>query len=725
MKSEDFDRSIGRRSASGRVAIRSLKSALADFLIRRRIVVLALVIMTTASLSIPLSELHVGYSIRSFLASEEPQLKEASAHYAQLSVPDNLLLFAFPVEDPFSEPSQATLQRLVEGLDGMPQVKAVHSLISAPMFGRRGEPLQESVQRSSTWRDMFVSRSGDALGGMMELTDTETGGVGREDFFDQLQKLAGEVGTDLKLAGIPHQRNAIIRYVKYDQQLFIPLGFAVTAVLLLWLIPHMLLALLALAVVPFTLVSTFGVMGLMGIDITLWTSTLPILLMAMAAADGVHLVGRFVEERRRGLAPPQAAKTAIRELLSPCFLTSLTTAVGFFTLTFTSIPDMQHMGYFAALGVGFAYVFTVLVMPAALSFVHGVPGRQRFDFAGVMTAWATRIGKVRPSLILMLVGLLLLLCGWGAMGVDRNQNLRENFWPDSPAQQSTDYYESRFVSVSPTEVLVTSEKGFGDSETRSTFAELIEWLEARESISRSLSILDLKRDGVPSLLLPSVAQGRGLLMRDGKTARILVFQADLGTQYMRQFIAEVEEKNRSLPNLRVRVAGIGVVATELVDRMTMTLGRSFLGSLGVILLLVWIVFKSFRLGIIAMIPSMFPLVANLAFMSGAGISLRPLTVITFCVAFGLAVDDTLHLLARYREERAAGISLNRSLTGSLETAGRPVVITTFLLLTGFTLLLTSNFKGTFEFGLLVGFALLGSLFGALILLPALVRAFVR
>ena len=195
----------------------------------------------------------------------------------------------------------------------------------------------------------------------------------------------------------------------------------------------------------------------------------------------------------------------------------------------------------------------------------------------------------------------------------------------------------------------------------------------------------------------------------------------MGNRYLARFREEVREKGLAQSELDVRVAGVQVVATTLVDRLTGDLSRSFAGSLLVILLLTWWHFGSLRLGLIAIVPNLFPLVMNLAFMSLAGMELRPLTVISFCVAFGLAVDDTVHLLARYREERFAGVGRDAALKTMLETAGRPVVVTTLLLLVGFLVILSSSFRGTHQFGMLVALALAGSLLGALLLMPALLR----
>jgi predicted RND superfamily exporter protein len=509
--------------------------------------------------------------------------------------------------------------------------------------------------------------------------------------------------------------------IRDDQLLFIPLCAGITLVLLLWLVPHVAMAMLCLAIVPFTLIATLGTMALCGIELTLLTSSLPVLLMCMAVTGGVHLVGRFAEERGRGRDPSAAAAHTLARLLFPCFLTALTTAVGFLTLAFTDLPDLRQLGYFAAAGVGYAYLFTILVMPAALSMVQGRPGRVRLDLPRALTALAVALSLQRPSRVLLPAGVLLLAAAYQASHVQQDNHIKGDLWDESEAARAIQYYEQRFLSMAPSEVVVKSEKGFGHARAQAQLEELVQWLESLPPVDRCLSLADLIRDEMPMWLVRGAGALGGLLSRDGRTARILVFQADLGNRYLSRFREDVREKGASLSELDVRVAGVQVVATTLVDRLTKVLSSSFIGSLLVIFVLVWWHFRSLRLGLIAIVTNLFPLVLNLAYMSLASLELRPLTVISFCVAFGLAVDDTIHLLARYREERQAGAGRDSALRTTLQTAGRPVVVTTLLLLVGFLVILSSGFRGTHQFGALVSLALAGSLLGALFLMPALLR----
>ena len=435
----------------------------------------------------------------------------------------------------------------------------------------------------------------------------------------------------------------------------------------------------------------------------------------------MQVVGRFIEERAAGGAPRDAAVRTLSRLLFPCFLTALTTAIGFLTLTFASLPDLRDLGYFSALGIGYAYVFTILVMPSVLSMVKTRPARLRFDLPASMVGLAVRTALARPARVLIPAGILLLAAGYQAADVERDYRMRGDLWDDSELALALAYYEERFVSMTPSEVVVESAEGFSAADVRAQLQDLVGWLEEMPAVDRTMSVVDLLDDGTPTWAVRSAGSIGGLLSADARTARILVFQADLGSRYLDRFRDQVAQKSSDYPGLEVRAAGVQLVATTLIDRLTTVLSRSFLGSLVVIFCLIWLHFGSARLGLIAIVPNLFPLVMNLAFMSLAGMELRPLTVISFCVAFGLAVDDTVHLLARYREERRAGVVRDDALVTMLRTAGRPVVVTTMLLLVGFTVILTSEFRGTYQFGILVSLALVGSLLGALFLMPSLLR----
>jgi predicted RND superfamily exporter protein len=373
--------------------------------------------------------------------------------------------------------------------------------------------------------------------------------------------------------------------------------------------------------------------------------------------------------------------------------------------------------------MGYAFVFTVTVLPAAMSWVGTLP-RGRRDLGDAVLAAATAALRLRPRWWLLLA--LGVLGGGGALatGLRVEHRMTGDLWPDSAEMRQMRYYEDRFVGIVPAELLVTVAGGRAfDAAALGELQELCADIEALPEVSRTLSIADLHADGVPATVLRGLAMLQALpaslLDEPGRTARVIVFRGDHGTAVYRRFVAAVGEIAAARPGLAVRVVGSQRVAVEQVEGMTRDLAGSFFGSLVVILLLVWAGCRRFGLAIVAVVSCLVPLVAVLGGMAALGSTLRPLTVIAFCIAIGLMVDDATHLIARFGEERAAGRARAAAVRTMLATAGRPVVTTTVLLLVGFATILGSEFAGTFVFGSLVLSALAGSLLTALFVLPAL------
>jgi len=693
-------------------------------LVRRRKTVLLAVLVVAAGFAWGLKDLNLGFKVDGFFRSDEPELQRAMQHYREdgYEPPDRLMLFAWLEEDPVSPEALDRLRAFEEVCGRHELVTSVTTLASARMPGQlRSEP--EMVARSSTYRDLLVSKLGDAVGGFVVLRSR----WGQEDLQRLCDDLRGEIrghGKELNLCGLPYHTLVSRQLVKADMAKFLPIGTAVAAVLLFWLVPHWLLALLALTVVPLTLVSTLGVMGLCGVEITMLTSTLPTLLLCMSVADGLHMVGRFLEEREHDGDPRAAAARTFAAMFVPCLLTSLTTIVGFASLLRADLVDLGYLGGFAAVGMGFAFFYTMLLLPPAMSFVGSAVGRRVADPAGWVVTAAQRLQRCRPMVWVALASLVSLAGGFGAAKLETDHRITADLWPDSEIMQQLRFVEARFVGIVPAEVVVETERGFGEVE-RAELAKFVDALEQVPGVTRTLSIADLLKDGLSPMMLGALGSAgllpAGMLGDGGKRARILVFRGDLGTRAWREFEAAVARCGQDLKGMTARLAGLQLVGTAQVLSMTSDLRNSFLGSVLVIFVLVWLQCRRFGLAAVAMASCLVPMLFVLGVMAWFDINMRPLTVIAFCVALGLMVDDTIHLATRWREECGAGHGRDLSVLRMLATAGRPVVITTVILLVGFGTILGSGFRGTHTFGLLVDLSLLGAVLSALVLLPALLR----
>lgn len=695
-----------------------------QWLVRWRAAVLLVTFGLALALATALPSLRVGFKVDGFFHSDDPVLREAMGHYrdAGFDHPDRLLLFGWDEREPTGAQSLADLAAFTAAAQREPLVAQVLTLTNAKLPGDLfASPA--AIANSSTWRHLLVGKKGDAVAGIVVLRpgfrSDETSAL-----FDHMRAAASALGRELVLCGLPYHTSASRQLVRADMARFLPIGTAVSTALLFWLVPHWLLACLALVVVPLTLASTLGVMALAGIELTMLTSTLPTLLLCMSVADGVHLVGRFLEERHIDADAKAAAARTFAAMFVPCAMTSLTTIVGFLTLCTARLVDLRWLGVFAALGMAFAWVYTMLILPAALSWVRSLAGRRPVDPASLLVRASRWSQRLPPRLWLAVATVVLGVSGWLGTGVVTEHRLTADLWPDSPVMRQMRWYEERFVGIIPSEVLVATESGFRERE-RQQLATLRQRLESEAGVSRTLSIADLFRDGLRPFLVPALLQSgllpAGLLSADSTVARMLVFRPDLGTTAWQRFAAAIPHHAADLPDLRVRLAGMQMVGTAQVLGMTSDLVWSFVGSMVLILFLVWVQCRDVRLALVAMLSCLLPMLCVLALMAATGITLRPLTVIAFCVALGLMIDDAIHLIARWQEERRRGADATEAVHAMLATAGRPVVVTTLLLLVGFATILGSEFRGTFTFGLLVVVSLVGALLAALVPLPAWLR----
>lgn len=702
--------------------------ALGAWLVRRRVAVLLVTSVIAALLALALPSLRVGFRTDGFFATGDPELQRAVAHYRDggFEPPGDLLCFAWAEPAPTSPDSVQRLARFGAVAGRHDVVRGVMSLADAKVPGS-ATATPQAIADSHTWRRLLVSRRSDAVGGVLHLARGWTTAQ-FEALHADLLAFAADEGRELVLCGLPYFGAESQRLVRSDLATFLPIGTAVSAAFLFWLVPHWLLALLALAVVPLTLVSTLGVMALLGVEITMLTSTLPTLLLCMSVADGLHMVLRCLEERGRGLAPGDAAVRTFAALFVPCLMTSLTTVLGFATLCTAGLRDLQQLGGFAALGMAFAFVYTMTVLPAAMSFVASAPGRRPADPALWLVRLAVRAQRLRPAVWLVAGAVAMALGMVAATGLENDHRTTGDLWPQSAIMRQIAWYEARFVGMLPAEVVVETRHGFGADE-RTQLGTLCARLEAIDGVSRTLSLNDLWADGLPpamtGVLSASGVLPAGFVSKDGRTARVLAFRGDLGSRAWQRLQTDVAQAAAGLDALGVRLAGMQLVGTTQVVRMTSDLQRSFVGSIVLIFALVWLSCRSLRLAGIAMLACVLPMFAVLGFMALDGITMRPLTVISFCVAMGLMIDDSIHLVARWQEERRAGRARAAAMQVTLSTAGRPVVVTTLLLLVGFVTILDSAFRGTYTFGLLVDLSLVLALASALFVLPAMLRAWDR
>jgi predicted RND superfamily exporter protein len=584
----------------------------------------------------------------------------------------------------------------------------------------------------------------------------------RQAYFDELRALLAEVAddrVDVYFGGVPYMDQAMMTHIFHDTALFLPVTVA-TFGLILWLAFRRGRAVwIPLFTIGFAATATMGTLSLCGLPMTMLTQwgSLSTLILVIALSDAVHLMNRYEEDLT--LCPDR--ETAIGETVvhlgHACFLTTLTTGIGFLALAATKIPTIRHFGIFGALGIFYAFAVTILFLPAALILIdRRWPARpwpphthDRLDSA--LAATATFVTRHRTSLIAASV-VLLAASAFSAGSLQIDNRFTRDFKRSDPAVQSQDFLEEHFGGTFALEVLVEggAEGSVKDPELLAAIDHLQTELETHPRVTRVLSpvefiekmnqamhggraearVLPRSRELVAQYLLlfdmaGSDADFNRLVNYNYSIARLAGRLEDITPAEYREIEAFVDRivAERFPPGVHVQLSGSGPLFTTVTERLISSLLRSLAFALPVIFVIIALTFRSIPLGLLSTLPNLLPLTLALGLMPLTGITLKFSTIIAFPIAFGIAVDDTIHFLARYRDELHAGAEPPEAVRRTMRTAGRAMVLTTLLLIGGWVVMFTSSWLGPIHLSVIAIIILAGALFGDLFVLPALLLTF--
>ena len=679
----------------------------------------------------------------------------------------------------FSPEGMDLLRRLHGELAGIDSLAGVEDLttawVSAP--GRAPGPLlgpgadlaeaRELALASPLLAGRLVSRDGKAA---LVLTGASPERESYDELVDPVdtclalaERIERPSGASVRVTGIPVARVLIARRLLGDQVIFLPVC-TLAFLVILWLLFRDLRAVtLPLVAVGLALILTAGVLGWSGEPIDIINNVLPVLIFVIGVSDAIHLLIRYRHELDTGRPQWEALTITIRHLLVACLITSVTTAVGFGSLGLASIEILKRFGLYAAIGVMLAYLVVIVFVPLVLSYLspHLPPAGRAADRR--MSELSLRLGRwvhAHRKRLLVLFALVLSAAVVFARRVQEENNLYEAFHPDDPLIQANEALERDFAGIFPVTVFVEWEEGRGvlDPAALAYLAELQAAVE--EQGFPALSLLDLLQElalaragerrlpqtrleavqAMTALQLGLAQQGREELLRrlirpEARALRITARATDAGAQLLQTrfgaidaWIAANAARAADL-GLRARLTGDGPVASRGVNQLIGDLFSSLLLALAVILPIMCLLLRSVRAGLISMIPNATPLLLTLGMMGLVGMDLRVTSVIVFTVSLGLAVDDTIHFMVRFREEWRLGeeadpdLLYQRALERTFASTGGAIVTTTLLLSLGFGALLFSRFPITRTFGILMEVTVIGALVADLLLLPACLALF--
>jgi uncharacterized protein len=553
--------------------------------------------------------------------------------------------------------------------------------------------------------------------------------------------LAGWLVTDVNMAG----------YMNRDMAIFMPITYLLLIVLLWFFLRNGYAVCISVIHISLCLTWTMAFLYLVGGAMSPMTSILTPLMMALALSDCVHIFSDFLKQERSSQNVVDSMGKTLERLMVPCFLTSLTTAIGFASLVVSDIPPIRHFGLAAACGMMTEFVLLVTVLPLGVWFLRRRPGllkKRKNSHAGGFYGGAvlSRLVSRRPLHVLVVAAALVVLSLVGITRLKVETNLIEYFKKDSSVYQDTRFVDEHFEGVNTLEVSFLSPipDAFKDPVNLQILEEVAAYLETQPDINRTTTVADFLKqmnrafhgDREEAYVLPNSKEmaAQYLLLYDGdelenfidtdyRWARLSAQINEHRSTVLKQRIEDLQaflQYRFAESGLNIVVTGKTMLVNKLVKSIVDSQVQSLALACGVIFAILFIVFRSISLGLLSLVPNTLPIVFNLGLMGWLGIPLNTATAIISAVAIGIAVDDTIHLIHQYQEERRNGVNRHPAVLASLKKKGGAMVVTSLILMGGFGVLVLSSFVPTIQFGFLCSMIMLFTLACDLLVLPALI-----
>ncbi len=729
--------------------------------------VLLVSVAAFSALNLPLET-----SLESMVLEDDPDLIFYQKFKQQFGE-DEFLVVGFSVADVFAPEILQFIREQTARLEALPEVREVVSLTNVDEFvGADNDfivrPLVSEIKNdlkalallrqralsSHLIRDSLLAKAGTATLLLLRPHSFTATGGDKAALVEKVKRIFAGQNTrypklEYHLAGWLVTDAAMSAYMNRDLALFVPLTYIVLAVFLWLALRNFRAVFIALVNILFCLVSTLALLHLVGGSLNPVTAILLPLMMALAVSDSIHLfVDFFARDHSSGDLPEIMLKT-VKSLALPCFLTSLTTAIGFIALAVSVIPPIRSFGLAAAGGMILEFGFSMTIIPLGLYFLrnHSSLRRPARSGQGFMPAileklvfWVTR----RYRAILWGAVLLTVIAFYGSLRLTVATDLLSYFKKSSPVHQGACFIDERLGGVNTLEIscYAAEPDAILQPENLVVLDKIERFLRAQPQVSQVTSINNFLKEMNRAFYDEAEARyelpqskalaAQYLLLYDGSELENFVDseyqRARLSARITAHDSRIVEKLNREVRNyirtelagstLEIRVTGKTVLTNKLIKDIVDSQIQSLVLATGLIFIVFLIVFRSLRLGLLAMIPNLLPILCNFGLMGYAGIPLNSATAIISAVAIGIAVDDTIHFVCHYQSGLKGGLPVADAVRRTLVVKGMPIITTSIIMVAAYSLLLAASFVPTIQFGFLSALIMLFAVVADLMVLPA-------
>lgn len=747
---------------------------------RLRAALLALYALLAAAAAVAVLDLRFAFDFASFFPQDDPDLAFFEEFTAEFEADDAFMLVA--VEAPTAEDGgrgsvfdTAYLNRfhdLTLRLQALEQVGSVASLtklrnpIKTP-FGLTSTPVlhRDSPQRLA--RDSALVMADERYVYNLVSPDASTLAILARTTEEMTLEASDAVMADFRAAaaaagfsesqthflGRAYFQSELIAMQKREVTVSAVVSGALVTLILFLIYRRWRGVAIAMVSIALALLLFFGLLVALDRELSAMAALYPVLMIIVGTSDLIHLMTKYVDELRAGRTKEVALRITVKEIGLATLLTSVTTAVGFATLLTSRVGPIRDFGLNAGIGVVVAFV-TVLTftLPLLTFFTQD----QLMRTAGTVErwdAWLLRLEhwvRTHPRRIVVYAAGVLLFCGVGLSMVDTNYRIIDNLPRGSAIKDDFVFFEEKFTGFRPVEFAVFVQDGYMASDL--PVLREMDKLEAAMRAEATLRAVASQNTLVKSVQ-QAMAGGRSaayalpesqaeyarlkplldrapeaatavLVNAAGDKARITSRALDVGSDSIRRVtdrLVAFAKTELDSSVIRVRETGTGL----LLDKNSVYVRESLLwglgGAVGIIAVLMALLYRNWRMLFVSIVPNTVPLLFAGALLGYLGIELEAGISIIFAVIFGIAVDDTIHFLAKYKLARGRGKTIDEAMAVTFRESGKAIILTSVILFFGFLVMLFSVHPPSVTVGLLISVTLASAVVADLALIPVLLR----
>ena len=604
--------------------------------------------------------------------------------------------------------------------------------------------LKNRVLSDDDYAGQIVSENGKIALIMVQLLPNQDDDTIIGDIKDIVHKLGLDNNTHL--TGEPIMDKEVDNLIAGDMAKLLPIVILVMIAILYLSFRSIRGVVLPLSIVIVTVIWTMGLMGYLGMALTPISNIMPVILISMGIADGIHILTRYRDELEVILDKRKALNAAIVSVGLACFITSVTTIAGFGSLYSSSLTIIKDFGLATAIGVGIAFIITVTFFLALLFLLS--PNKikpdmkRKFMLKNILEKWADLLITKRKT-VLVTSGLLLLLVGAGIPLISVESDFINFFKPDSPVRVGFEIVKENFGGAGIIQIVVKGD--IQDPKVLQAMEKLQNDIEKNDILSRPTSIVNLLRKTNKALhegkaeyeMLPETEEEAAqylLLLSMGGSDQLdnmisfdyeqAIIQSRLSTNNNSargKMIIEVEKAIRKYFTSDIEVVLTGQpILSHNMDRLIITgqLQSLALAILFIFLLMV-IISHSFIYGAICTIPIMLTVILNFGIMGWFKIPLDVASAVIASIVIGIGIDYAIHFFYRYREELAVGNSVEEALKITISNTGQAILYNAAAVGIGFLVLVFATMPPMQRFGWLIALTMLFSSVASMTVLPAL------